>query len=291
MVESLGGFGHMGEYARRLCWNGDISVALEHPSQPILPPIWAPPPVSTSEQDQMVLEGISALGDGMGSAFQLHRHFLSPGLLGIVADICSNVKLLKLAKKQEFNFTTQMVFERGAALLHRLLSGGPDSEGQRDLLSLKQDCCRYALALWVWNIFIRGAANIGVDMDYTASTDVTDARQMRPIIARQLMQTIFRACEYASECTIDLTKYRLFLWIIGVGISGAEPGKGKDWYIDIFWQLANVLEISTIEQVSRVFSGYLYVEEFECGNMKRLAELLSRQPYKEPRTSPVRARK
>ena len=184
-----------------------------------------------------------------------------------------------------------MIFERGTALLHRLLSDGPDPEGERDVQSLKQHCCRYALAMWVWNIFIRGAANIGSDMDYATCMDVTDAGQMRPIIARQLMQTIFRACGYASECAIDLTKYRLLLWIIGVGISGAEPGKGRDWYIDIFWQLANVLQISTIEQLSRLFAGYLYVEEFECGNMKRLAELLSRQPYKDLRTRPVVARK
>ena len=72
---------------------------------------------------------------------------------------------------------------------------------------------------------IRGTANIDVNIDYAASTDVTDARQMRPIIARQLKQTIFRACEYANECTVDLMEYRLRLWIIGVGISGVEPGK------------------------------------------------------------------
>jgi hypothetical protein len=287
MVESLGGFHHMGEYARRLCWNGDISVALEHPSQPILPPIWTPQPVTASGKDQVVLDGISALADGMGSAFQQHKDILNPALLDIVGDICSNAKLLQSAKNPEFNLNTQTIFERGTALLHRLLSWGPDSEGRRDSASLKEDCCRYALALWVWNIFIRGAATIGVDIHYAASMDVTDAGQMRPIIARQLKQTIFRACEYAGECPLDLVQYRLRLWIFGVGISGAEPGKARDWYIDIFWQLANALQISTIEQVSHVFSGYLYLEEFECSNMKRLADLLRRQPYKGLRTTPV----
>lgn len=291
MVESLGGFRHMGEYARRLCWNGDISVALEHPSQPILPPIWTPQPVTTSAKDQVVLDGISALADGMGSAFQQHKDILSPALLDIVVDICSNAKLLQSAKKPEFNLNTQTIFERGTALLHRLLSCGPDSEGRHDLASLREDVCRYALALWVWNIFIRGAATIGVDIHYAASMDVTDAGQLRPIIARQLKQTIFRACEYAGECTIDLVQYRLRLWIFGVGISGAEPGKVRDWYTDLFWQLANALQISTIEQVFHIFSGYLYLEEFECSNMKRLADLLRRQPYKGLRTSPVTARR
>lgn len=289
MVESLGGFRHVGEYTRRLCWNGDISVALEHPSQPILPPIWTPQPVASGGKDQVVLDGISVLADGMGSSFQQHKDFLSPGLLDIVVDICSTAKLLKSAKKPEFNPNTQTIFERGTALLHRLLSSGPDLEGRRDLPSLKQDCCRYALALWVWNIFIRGAAHVDVNIDYAASTDVTDARQMRPIIARQLKQTIFRACEYANECTVDLMEYRLRLWIIGVGISGVEPGKARDWYIDFFWQLANVLQISTTEQLSHVFSGYFYLEEFECSNMKRLVEILSRQPYQGLKTSPVTA--
>jgi hypothetical protein len=288
MVEILGGFRYMGEYARRLCWNGDISVALEHPSQPILPPIWTPQPTITSAKEQTVLEGTAALTDGMGSAFQEHKDFLSPELLAIVAEICSNAKLLKSTITTESHLDTQTVFERGTSLLHRLLSCGPNSE-RRDHLTLKEDCCRYALALWVWNIFIRGAANVGVDIDYAASTDVTDARQMRPIIARQLKQTIFRACEYANECVTDTTQYRLRLWIIGVGISGAEPGKARDWYTDFFWRLANALQIRTIEQVSNVFRGYVYLQEFECCNMKRLADLLSRQPYKDLRTAPVLA--
>jgi hypothetical protein len=289
MVESLGGFHYMGEYARRLCWNGDISVALEHPSQPILPPIWTPQPITTSVKEQVVLDGTPALTDGMGSAFQNHKDFLSPQLLAIVADICSHAKLLKSATTTELNLDTQTIFERGTALLHRLLSFGPNPEAKRDLHSLKEDCCRYALALWVWNVFIRGAANAAVDKPCAASTEVTDARQMRPIIAKQLQQTIFRACEYVNECTADSIEYRLRLWIIGVGISGAEPGKARDWYTDFFLQLANVLQIRTIEQVSNAFRGYVYLEEFECNNMKRIAELLGRQTYRDPPTGPVLA--
>lgn len=287
MVEVLGGFHYMGEYARRLCWNGDISVALEHPSQPILPPIWTPQPIMTSRKEQTVLDGTAALTDNMGSAFQQHEDFLSPELLAIVAEICSNAKLIQSATTTEFHLNTQTIFERGTALLHRLLACGPNSEARRDAVALKEDCCRYAMALWVWNIFIRGAANVGIDIDYAASTDVTDARQMRPAIARQLKQTIFRACEIANECATDSTQYRLRLWIIGVGISGAEPGKARDWYTDFFWQLANALQISTIEQVSNVFRGFLYLQEFECSNMKRLEDLLRRQPYKDPPTAPV----
>ena len=278
MVESLGGFTHMGEYARRLCWNGDISVALEHPSQPILPQIWTPQPIATSATGQTVLDGTPALTDRMGSAFQCHIDFLSPQLLAIVSEICSSAKLLRSARTAEFILDTQTTFEHGTALLHRLLSFGLDTQAKRDLLSLKEDCCRYALALWVWNIFIRGAASAAVDRSYATSTDVTDARQMRPIIAKQLKQVIFRACEYANERTIDLKQYELRLWIIGVGISGAEPGPAREWYTNYFLQLANALQARTIEQVSKIFQSYVYLEEFERNNMKRLAELLNRAP-------------
>ena len=273
MVESLGGFHCLGEYARRLCWNGDISVALEHPSPPILPQIWTPPAIATSTRT-MLLEETPTLSDGTGSAFHCHKDFLSPRLLAIVAEICSSVKLLKSAGTAELTLSTQTTFEHGTALLHRLLSLGADKHARHDLQSLKEETCRYALALWVWNIFIRGAASAAVDRSYAASTDVTDARQMRPIIAKQLKQVIFRACEYANESTIDLKEYELRLWIIGVGLSGAEPGPARDWYAKLFLLFASALHIRTIEQVSNVFRGYVYLEEFECNNMKRLAELL-----------------
>jgi hypothetical protein len=278
MVESLGGFSCMGEYARRLCWNGDISIALENPSHPILSQIWTPQPITTSLIKQMTLKGTAVLSDNMGSAFQHHKDFLSVELLAVVAEICSNATLIKSARTAQCTLTTQMIFERGTTLLHRLLSCGANTEARHDLHSLKEDCCRYALALWVWNIFIRGAPNMAVDIDYAASTDVTDARQMRPIIARQLKQKILRACEYANEYTIDLVEYRLRLWIIGVGISGAEPGQARDWYTNCFLQFANALRVSSIEQVSNIFLGYVYLEQFECHNMKRLEELLSRAP-------------
>ena len=278
MVESLGGFHCLGEYARRLCWNGDISVALEHPSQPILPQIWTPPPITTSTTKTMLLDGTLTSSNGMGIAFRCHKDFLSPRLLAIVAEICSSVKLLKPAGTAELTLSTQTTFEHGTALLHRLLSLGADTHARHDLQSLKEEICRYALALWVWNVFIRGAARAAVDRSYAASTDVTDARQMRPIIAKQLKQVIFRACENAHESTVDLREYELRLWIIGVGLSGAEPGPARDWYANFFLLLANALHIRTIEQVSNVFGGYVYLEEFECNNMKRLAELLRQAP-------------
>lgn len=278
MVESLGGFRYLGEYARRLCWNGDISVALENPSPPILPQIWTPQPLTMSATAQMGSEGVPALPDGMGSGFQHHRDFLSIELLATVAEICSDAKVLKAAKTAHFTLDTQTIFERGTALLRRLLASGPYAEARRDLRSLKEECCRYALALWVWNVFIRGAANTAVDGSHLASTDVTDARQMRPIIVKQLKKQIFRACQYANESTIDGVQYRLRLWILGVGISGAEPGKVRDWYTDKFLHFAKVLDIRTIEQVANVFSDYLYLDRFEFHNMKRLGELLSRAP-------------
>ena len=286
MVETIGGFQHLGEYARRLLWNGDVSVALEHPSRPILPPIWTPQPISTREH--IVLDGTPVLTDGMGSSFHQHDNFLSPNLLDVAADICSYAKLLKPSTALEVTPDTQTIFECGTALLHRLLSSGPSAEAKLDLNSLKEDCCRYALTLWVWNVFIRGAANTAVT-SHGISTDVTDARQMRPIIAKQLKQAILRICERANKPTADLNEYRLRLWIFGVGISGAEQGKIKDWYSDFFVQHANALEIKTIEQVSHIFDGYAYLERFELNNMKQLADLLNRPTNKDLPTGVLRA--
>ena len=287
MVETIGGFQHLGEYARRLLWNGDVSIALEHPSQPILPPIWTPQPISRSLAERIGLDGTPVLTDGIGSSFHQHDDFLSPNLLAVVADICYYARLLKPSTAAELTPDTQTIFERGTALLHRLLSFGAGAEAKPDHNSLKEDCCRYALTLWVWNVFIRGAANTAVT-GHGASTDVTDARQMRPIIAKQLKQAIFRACEYTNECTVDLNEYRLRLWIMGMGISGAEQGKTKDWYSELFVQLANVLKVRTIEQVSHIFGGYVYLEGFELNNMKQLAGLLNR-PTKDLPTGVVRA--
>jgi hypothetical protein len=288
MVETIGGFQHLGEYARRLLWNGDVSVALEHPSRPILPPIWTPQPISTSPREHMVLDGTPVLTDGMGSSFHRHDNFLSPNLLDIVADICSYAKLLKSPTSVEVTPNTQTIFERGTALLHRLLSSSSGADAKPDLNSLKEDCCRYALTMWVWNVFIRGAANIAVT-GHGTSTDVTDARQMRPIIAKQLKQSIIRACEYANEHTVNLNEYRLRLWIFGVGISGAEQGKTKDWYSDIFVRHAIALKIRTIEQILHIFDGYAYLERFELTNMKQLADLLSRPTNKDLPTGVIRA--
>jgi hypothetical protein len=287
MVENIGGFRHLGEYARRLLWNGDVSVALEHPSQPILPPIWTPQPISTSLGGRIGLDGTPVLTNGMGSSFYQHDDIMSPNLLAAVAEICYYAKLLKPSTAVELTPDTQTVFERGTALLHRVLSFGPDAEAKPDPNSLKGDCCRYALTLWVWNVFIRGASNTAVT-SHGVSTDVTDARQMRPIIAKQLKRAIVRACKYANESTINLKVYQLRLWIIGVGISGAEQGKTKDWYCDCFVQLANALKVRTIEQVSHIFSGYAYLEGFESNNMKQLADLLKR-PTKDLPIGVIRA--
>jgi hypothetical protein len=287
MVETIGGFQRLGEYARRLLWNGDVSVALEYPSQPILPPIWTLQPIGTSSEERIGLDGAWVLADRMGSSFLHHHDFLSPGLLAIAADICYYAKLLKPSATVELTRDTQTIFERGTALLHRLLSFGPDAEAKLDHNSLKENCCRYALTLWVWNVFIRGAANTAVT-GHGVSTDVTNARQMRPIIAKQLKQAIFRACEYVNECRADLNEYRLRLWIIGVGISGAAQGKTKDWYCDFFVQLANVLKVRTIEQVSHIFGGYAYLEGYEANNMEQLAELLNR-PTSDLPTGVIRA--
>jgi len=280
MVETIGGFQHLGEYARRLLWNGDVSVALEYPSRPVLPPIWTPRPISTSPREHTVLDGTPVLTDGMGSSFHQHDDILSPNLLAVAADICSYAKLLKPSTAEEVTPDTQTIFECGTALLHRLLSSSPGAEAKPDLNSLKENCCRYALTLWVWNVFIRGAANTAVN-SHGASTDVTDARQIRPIIAKQLKQALIRACERANECTADLNEYRLRLWIFGVGISGAEQGNTKDWYSDIFVQFANALKIRTVEQISHIFGGYTYLERFELNNMKQLAELLNRPTNKD----------
>jgi hypothetical protein len=227
------------------------------------------------------------LTDRMGSFFHDHDDFISANLLAIIADICYYAKLLKPTTAVELTPDTQTIFERGTAMLHRLLSFGPGAEAKPDHNSLKEDCCRYALMLWVWNVFIRGAANTAVT-SHGVSTDVNDARQVRPIIAKQLKQAIFRACEHANECRADLNRYRLFLWIIGVGISGAEQGKIKDWYSDLFVQLANALNVKTIEQVSHIFGGYVYLERFELNNMKQLADLLNRPSNNLP-TGVIRA--
>ena len=280
MVETIGGFQHLGEYARRLLWNGDVSLALEYPSRPILPPIWTPRPISMSPREHIGLDGTPVLTDGMGSSFHQHDNILSPNLLAVAADICSYAKLLKPSTAAEVTPDAQTIFECGTALLHRLLSSSPGAEANLDLNSLKENCCRYALTLWVWNVFIRGAANTAVNSHGT-STDVTDARQIRPIIAKQLKQAILRVCEYANQYTVDLNEYRLRLWIFGVGISGAEQGNTKDWYSGIFVKHANALKIRTIEQISHIFGGYAYLERFELKNMKQLADLLNRPTNKD----------
>ena len=263
MVESLGGFRHIDEYVRRLCWMGDISVAFETDSAPILPLAWEPPTLPRESLDGRAVDAKWASPSAPGNELLNLDHHLGSQLGQITADLVSCAQVIQSVVSANRAIDRQMMFEQGIAILHRLLLlQSPPANAP--LSALKQECVRRALIIWDFAIVIRGAGNSA------SAINVSNTKTVRPTMAQRLKRALCDAESVSSSCWD--TERELLLWITGLGSSVAGPE--RKWFAERFARLSKALEIRSFEQLSKSFSKYLYLECFESSHLIRLAGLL-----------------
>jgi len=260
MVERLGGFSRLCTYDRRLYWSGDIGLALETGSAPILPAFDDLRIYHTYQCDQP-----SALK--VGRAFQRYECCIKSPLDGIIGDMISCTLSIQYIIAAELPLDRQRLFEHGADFSHRLMSF--DSPKDTDNLTRKLvECCRQALLLWTFNVMIwSGAA--------AARTTKTNPRLARPLIAARLKRTICRVDEISSSSWDS--HHELLFWMVGLGSCVAGPGDDEPWFKDRFVRVARLLQIDNIEQISALSREHFCLETFEKGDLTRLAGLITQQ--------------
>ena len=86
-----------------------------------------------------------------------------------------------------------------------------------------------------------------------ARTDVTNTRLARPVVAGRLKQAIYRI-----DCLGSWDSYHgLLFWMLGLGSCVEGPGDDQNWFKGRLRQLAGLLQISSVEQMSDLYREYL----------------------------------
>jgi hypothetical protein len=260
MVERLGGFSCIDIYDRRLYWCGDIGLALETGYPPLLPAF------ENSRIYHTYRYGDSSILK-MGRAFQRHDGCIASPLDEIITDMISCAQSVQCIIAARLKIDKQRMFEHGADFLHRLLSLN-EPQDNCSLKEQREECCRQALLLWIFNVMIWTG-------DAAARASQTNPRLARPLIAARLKQAISRMDYCTSSCWDSY--YALLFWMVGLGSCVAGNGNGQSWFVDRFVQLAGLLRISSIEQMSDLFRDHLYLETFEKADLIWLAGLVAQK--------------
>jgi hypothetical protein len=257
MVERLGGFSCIDIYDRRLYWCGDIGLALEGGCPPLLPAF------ENSRIYHAYRYGDSSILK-MGRAFQHRGGCIASPLDEIITDMVSCAQSVQCIISARLKIDKQRMFEHGADFLHRLLSLN-EPQDNVSLKEQREECCRQALLLWIFNVLIWTG-------DATARTNEDNPRLARPLIAARLKRAISRM-DYCSSSCWD-SYYDLLFWMVGLGSCVVGPGDDRSWFIDRFVRLSRLLRISSLQQVSDLFREYLHLETFEKADLIWLAGLV-----------------
>jgi hypothetical protein len=254
MVDRIGGFSSIDTYDRRLYWCGDFSLALESGRPPILPPF------DNSRIYHTYHSGDSSIRK-MGRGLERDQSGTTSPLDDIITDMISCAQSLQCILAAQLTIDKQRMFEHGADFLHRLLSLNepPDSCSEGEV---RQECCRQALLLWIFNVMIwPGVA--------AARTNVTNPRLARPVVAGRLKRAI---CRIDSLGSSRWDQYHgLLFWMLGLGSCVEGPGDDQSWFKGRLVQLAGLLQISSVEQLSDLYREYLYLETYERKDLTQLA--------------------
>jgi hypothetical protein len=260
MVERLGGFSRLDTYDRRIYWCGDIGLALETGCAPILPAFDDSRIYHTYRSGQS-----SALT--VGAAFQRYECCTASPLDEIISDMISCTISIQYIITAELPLDRQRLFEHGADFSHRLMSF--DSPPNTSIITQQLvECCRQALLLWTFNVMIWFGAT-------PPRTAKTNPRLARPLIAARLRQAICRADEISSSSWDS--HHELLFWIVGVGSCVAGPGEDELWFEDRFVQVAGLLQVENVEQMSALSREHFCLEVYEKGDLVRLEELVARR--------------
>jgi hypothetical protein len=259
MVERIGGFSSIDIYDRRLYWSGDIGLALETGYPPILPAF------ENSRVYHTYRSGDSSIVK-MGRAFQRHDGCIESPLDEIISDMISCAQSIQCIMAARLKIDKQRMFEHGADFLHRLLSL-KEPQDNCSLKSQREECCRHALLLWIFNVMIwpsDAAASPSL-----ANPRLANPRLARPLVAVRLKHAICRMEYFGSSCWDSY--HELLFWMVAQGSYVVGPGDDQSWFIDRFVRLAGRLRIGSVEQMSDLFREHLYLETFEKADLIRLA--------------------
>ena len=259
MVERIGGFDCIDTYDRRLYWCGDIGLALETGGSPILPTL------ESARIYHPYRSGASSILK-MGRALYCYEAVLSP-LDEITNDMISCAQSLQCIIAAQLAVDKERMVEHGTDFLHRLLSLTAP-EDTRGLKEHREECCRQALMLWTFNVMIwQGEA--------AARTNQVNPRLARPLVAVRLRQAICHV-DNLSSYPWD-SHHELLLWMLRLGSCVAGPGDDQSWFEDRFMELAGLLRVQSIENLSDLSRNYLYLETFEKSDLLWLAELFDQR--------------
>jgi hypothetical protein len=92
----------------------------------------------------------------------------------------------------------------------------------------------------------------------------------RPVVAGRLKQAIYRI-----DCLGSWDSYHgLLFWMLGLGSRVEGPGDDQNWFKGRLRQLAGLLQISSVEQMSDLYREYLYLDTYERADLVELAALI-----------------
>ena len=292
LVDRLGGFDQVEGYVWRFVWYADLFLALAWRTTPVFAFSRRPKPfpryVWAQFEEEISLEKTIAvnygvqpretpeeekanmvrtwmrlkepcLGQILGSSFGKHQDIVNFPLRVLIDDLITCAQVVKSFPIAERDKDKQWIFEQAGAIMHRLVSI-PTPQGEPTAEQLRSDCMRITLILWDSLVLIGCAA--GSDFPLTA----------RPIFTNRLMQTISRSEEKDPGCWDEHCD--LLFWMVGHGLSIAVQGPVKDWFVTKFLHLAKLLEIRSTDQISTLYGGFLYLDEFERSSVKNLAAFL-----------------
>lgn len=255
MVERLGGFAHLDAYDRRLYWCGDFGLALEKGRPPILPALGGPRVYHRYHFGDSSIMSI-------GMAFQRDDDSIASPLNEIISDMISCAQSVQCITAAQLTINKQRLFDHGSDFLHRLLSL-QEPPANCSLEEQREECCRQALLLWLFNVMIwRG--NVAL------RTGPLNSRLAKPLIAARLARAIHHMDNFsASPWDSHL---ELLFWMVGQGARVEGPGGHQDWFRDRFKLLSALLQISSIEQVLDLYRKHFYLEEIEKDELTGLME-------------------
>lgn len=257
MVDRIGGFSCIDIYDRRLYWCGDIGLALETGRPPILPALDDSRIYYTYHFSDLSIQKT-------GRAFQRDDSGIVSPLDDIITDIVLCTQSIQCIIAARLKIDKQRMFEHGADFLHRLLCLR-EPQDSCCLSELREECCRQALLLWIFNVMI------WTD-DTVVRTSQPNPRLARPLIAGRLKKAIRRVDSFGRSCWDS--HLELLIWMVSLGSCVVTSGEDQGWFTDRFIQLAGLLQIRHVEQMSDLFGQYLHLDTFERADLIWLAGLL-----------------
>ena len=150
LVAKLGGLGRLDLWACEMIWNCDMVAACFVGGKPLFDSLPDPGPLPALRTAQIEADLTASSRRPMGSAFLRLDDFFDLRMRTVVEELICVARTVQHFWQFSHARTSdrEWAAERGHALVHRMLSmsASCDSLGKR---SLKQECCRIALIMWL----------------------------------------------------------------------------------------------------------------------------------------------